>query len=151
VTSPRVAAADAGALSERGWAVDYRPWLPEEEQFLREHVDTLSAKQIARRLGRSCEFIIGRAETLLLIRHTGAGYSARHLSKLFGARTEKVRRWIERGLFGRAHHYGAELRIPEADVLRFIHTRHREYDLARVHQKWYKALVLSAETTREEN
>jgi hypothetical protein len=53
---------------------------------------------------------------------------------------EKVRRWVERGLFGRAP-YRPEMRVPETGVLDFLRTRHSEYDLTRVHQQWFKALL----------
>ncbi len=51
--------------------------------------------------------------------------------------------WVERGLFGKVHRHGAEFRIGEANVVRFVREHAREYDLARVDQTWYKAMAFA--------
>ena len=124
----------------QGWSADYRPWTQAEDAFLREHIDDLSVRAIAKRLGRSSEAIVGKLETILLLRQAREGYGIALLARLCGVGLEKVRRWVERGLFGRVP-YRPEMRVPETGVLYFLRTRHSEYDLTRVHQQWFKALL----------
>ncbi len=80
-------------------------------------------------------------EAIQLIRQTRDGYAPAHLQKLFGASAAQVRHWIEKGLLGKSRSFSPEARVSKTDLLRFISVCYREYDLARVHQEWFKALV----------
>jgi len=125
----------------RGWSASYRPWTPADEAFVREHV-ALSIKEIARHLGRTHESVTAKVEAIQLWQQTrDEGYTPGHLQKLFGTRPEKVRHWIEGGLLGASRSFSPETRVSRSDLLRFIERCHSEYDLARVHQAWFKALL----------
>jgi hypothetical protein len=71
------------------------------------------------------------------IQQTREGYTPGDLAKLFGARPEKVRRWIEKGLLGVSRGFSPEARISGTDLLRFIEGCYHEYDLRTVHQDWF--------------
>jgi hypothetical protein len=61
---------------------------------------------------------------------------------VFGVSGERVKRWLGRGLLGKAHcGVGHEVRFTEENIARFIRLYPGEYDLSRVDQAWYKALV----------
>jgi len=129
--------------ARRGWSADYRPWTPAEVAFIREQAGAMSIKEIARRLKRSHETTTAKVEAVQLVQQTRDGYAPAHLQKLFGfgARPEKVRRWIERGLLGASRTFSPETRVSETDLLQFVERCPAEYDLARVHQDWFKALL----------
>jgi hypothetical protein len=67
------------------------------------------------------------------------GYGPAHLEMLFGVRREKVKGWVDKGLFGKNHTY-AGLCVPEEDVLRFLLQNGNEYSMAPVHQDWIRHL-----------
>ena len=126
----------------QGWTrAEYRPWTPNEDAFVREHAGAMSIKEIARILKRSHESVTARVNLVQSIRQTREGYTPGDLARLFGARPEKVRRWIEKGLLGASRSFSPEARILGTDLLRFIEGCYHEYDLRTVHQEWFKAVV----------
>jgi hypothetical protein len=127
--------------TRQGWSAAYRPWTPDDSAFVREHAGAMRVKDIASHLGRSYESVTARVEAILLVRQTRHGYAPSHLQTLFGAGADKVRHWIEKGLLGASRSYSPEARVYETDVLRFIFDCYQQYDLARVHQEWFKALI----------
>jgi hypothetical protein len=127
--------------TRQGWSAAYRPWTPDDTAFVREHAGAMLVADIASRLRRSHESVTARVQEILLVRQTRYGYAPSHLETLFGAPAAKVRRWIEKGPLGALRTYSPEVRVSESDLLRFISRSHREYDLARVHGEWFKALV----------
>src|ERR1022692_4427608 len=93
----------------QGWTrAEYRPWTPNEDAFVREHAGAMSIKEIARILKRSHESVTARVNLVQSIRQTREGYTPGDLAKLFGARPEKVRRWIEKGLLGASRSFSPE-------------------------------------------
>jgi hypothetical protein len=70
------------------------------------------------------------------------GYGPAHLEKLFGVRREKVKGWVEKGLFGNRTYAG--LCVPEEDVLRFLLQNGNEYSMSPVHQDWIRVLVFGS-------
>jgi len=126
----------------QGWTAAYRPWTSADEAFVRQHsAGPMTIQEMAGRLGRSHETVTARVEAVRLAWQTREGFTPAHLGKLFGARAEKVRHWIEYGLLGAPRSFSAGARVSETDLLRFISRSYQEYDLARVYQEWFKALV----------
>jgi hypothetical protein len=127
----------------RGWTTEThrRAWTPEEIEYLREEIGVTSLKRIARNLKRSVESIEAKCEKLHLSRQRREGYNLTELQQAFGAPVSKVRRWVERGLLGTAHHNGHEVYVTEAHVVRFIRRHASEYDLRRVNQGWFKGML----------
>jgi len=117
-----------------------RAWTAEETEYLAERLGVVSLKQIARRLGRSHGSVESRAEKMGLSRRVKEGYCLADLCALFGESYSKVKRWQERGLLGRVHAVSG-LRVAEENVLQFIREHHCEYDLRRVDQTLFKAMV----------
>jgi hypothetical protein len=129
----------------RGWitADHRRTWTPEEVEYLCNHVGVLSARRIAKLLRRSVESVTSKAERLELSRKVREGYTFADLQSVFGEHYSKVRRWYDRGLLGRGRRNGAEVRIAERDLARFIREHSSEYDLRRVDQEWFKSMVFA--------
>jgi hypothetical protein len=75
------------------------------------------------------------------------GYGPEYLEKLFGVRREKIKGWVEAGMFGKNHVY-AGLCIPEEDVLRFLLLHGNEYNMAPTHQDWVRVLVFGTGVRR---
>jgi hypothetical protein len=135
----------------QGWTSAYRPWTPDEQTFAGEHAGAMPIKEMAQHLARTHESVTARVEAILLARQTQEGYLPAHLEKLFGARPEKVRHWVEKGLLGKSRKFSPEARVSKTDLRRFISVYCREYDLARVHQEWFKVLVLEVKRGDTEN
>lgn len=133
----------------QGWAADYRPWTPDEQAFISEHAGALSIKEIARHLKRTHESVTAQVGAVQLIQQQSQGhaYTPGELAKLFGAGPGKVRRWIEKGLLGASRSFSLEMRVSQTDLLRFVENCGSEYDLARVHQEWFKALLFRGKVT----
>jgi hypothetical protein len=117
-----------------------RGWTREEVEYLREEIGTSTPTKIARRLGRSVESVIAKAERMRLSRRAQDGYNVADLALAFGVHHRVVQRWMDRGLLGRVMRNCGK-RVAEDGVMRFL-TRHiHEYDLRRVDQVWFKSMV----------
>jgi hypothetical protein len=115
-------------------------WAAEEDALLREWVGTVGWATIARRLRRSKGSVQARSDYLGMSRRPVDGYTALMLQKFFGVNYSLIRRWIDRGLFGAVR----DGRVSEAQVLRFVRRYPQDYDLRRVDQTAYKALLFGA-------
>lgn len=131
--------------ARRGWTRSgSRPWQPEELEYLLEKLGTFCVKRIARKLRRSAESVESKAEKLHLSRRLREGYNLADLGECFGEHHFKIRRWADRGLLGKVHAHGGEQRVAERNVVRFINRHASEYDLRRVDQVWFKAMVFGS-------
>jgi len=117
-----------------------RAWSAEDLEYLRERLGSASAHQIARRLGRSIASVQSRAEKLEISYRVREGYTMADLARVFGESYCKVRRWIERGLLGPVRVANGH-RVSDRCLSRFLRRHHGEYDLRRVDQDWYKAML----------
>ena len=96
---------------------------------------------IAARLAQGLVAVAKMEETIRLMGETRAGYTPAHLRNLLGVPTSKIRRWVESGLLGASQSFSPEMRVSKANLLRFIENSQAEYDLAKVHQEWFKTLL----------
>jgi hypothetical protein len=137
---------------KRGWRsrAEYRPWTSEEEVYLSERIGTTSLGTIAKHLKRSLAAVTVRANRLHLSARLADGYNISTLCEVFGTDHRRVGSWIRRGLFGKPHGHGGrggEIWLAESDVIRFIRKHPSEYDLGRVDQVWFKAMVFAPVTS----
>jgi hypothetical protein len=133
----------------RGWTQESRPWTEQEIDSIREHIGRISIRAIAARLRRSRASTERMAKRLQLSRRPSEGYNAGDLCQVFGVSDRRVAGWIQRGLFGRVHRHGREVRVSESAVVRFLRTHHAEYKLLHVDEVWFKAMVLGSEEDYE--
>jgi DNA-directed RNA polymerase specialized sigma24 family protein len=117
-----------------------RPWTPEEDEWLREHAGERSIHGMARHLGRSYASVQCRCKRLCLLMRVSSGYNQGELAQAFGVDPSTVARWMRRGLLGKTHGQNP-VRVMESNVITFVRQYPHEYDLRRVDQVWYKALV----------
>lgn len=117
-----------------------RFWTGEEIDYLREKLGVISVTRIARNLGRTVLSVESKAEKLGISRRVSEGYNMADLQVVFGESAHKVRRWMERGMFGKVHKNNGK-RINEENVVRFLRRYPHEYDLRRVDQEWFKGMV----------
>ena len=98
---------------------------------------------IARRLRRSVTSVAVHAHAQKLSVRISDGYCIRTLCEVFGVRYGRVEGWIRRGLLGKAQHggQGGMVWFPAANVIRFIRKHPSEYELARVDEVWFKAVI----------
>jgi len=140
---PRQVFEDLAAV--RGWSpwIRRRLWTPEETRALRDYIGIMGVRRIARRLKRSERAISVRIQQLGLSQRVTTGYTLLDLQRVFAATYPRVRGWYDRRLLGRAEQDGVGIRIPEANVVRFIRQHPHEYNLARVDQVWFKSVVFA--------
>jgi hypothetical protein len=116
-------------------------WKPEEDTYLQEKAGRLSVRRIALRMGRSMRAVETRIYVLSISRkERREGYCIKDLREVFGVTAERVKGWMDRGLLGKVQELGG-LRVTEAMVRRFVRTYPHEYDLRRLDQIWFKAVV----------
>jgi hypothetical protein len=129
----------------RGWRVvaERHPWTEQDETRLRQYAGSASVQTIARRLRRSVSSVACQARRLELSMRIADGYSIRTLCEVFGVHHLRVEGWIRRGLLGKARHggQGGMTWFPAASVSRFIRKYPSEYDLGRIDQIWFKAMM----------
>jgi hypothetical protein len=116
-------------------------------EYLREKRGTVSVTQIARNLGRSIKSVRVKAEKLNLSIRVAEGYNVSDLSEVFGVHHGRIESWAKRGLLGKAHGHGGHggnIRFTESRVVRFIRRHPHEYDLSRVDQTWFKAMMFGS-------
>ncbi len=121
-----------------------RKWTSEEVEYLREKVGIIPATRMARNLKRPVSSVQAKTRKLKLSWRAQEGYNMEDLALGFGVHYDKVRRWMERGLFGQVHRHscrGGGNRVTDKNVVRFIREHVFEYDLRRVNQEWYKAMA----------
>lgn len=132
---------------KRGWSRERRLWTPEDLEYLQKKLGTVSVTQIARNLGRSVVSVRVKAEKMNLSVRVVEGYNISDLSEVFGVHHGRVESWARRGLLGKAHGHGGHggnIRFTESRVVRFIRQYPREYDLSRVDQTWFKAMMFGS-------
>ena len=117
-----------------------RLWTAEEDAHLAEWLGRISVTAIARQLGRTVLSVESRAARQELSLRAREGYNLTDLAAVLGVRYLRVRGWVERGLLGRVREWQG-LRVKEAAVARFIRRYPHEYDLRRVDEVWFKAMV----------
>jgi hypothetical protein len=115
-----------------------RPWSDEELHFLKSNAGRLSMKALAARLSRSYYSVKAAIRSTELDGRVTDGYSVDELARTFGVGKATIHRWIVRGWITRN-----EGRITETSVLRFLRFRPHEYQLRRVDEVWFKALVFA--------
>ena len=71
------------------------------------------------------------------------GFDANSLAACFGVRPDRLDRWVRDGLLKPA----SDGRFSEVAIARFIREYPQEYDLARVDQMWFKAMVFAVGRT----
>jgi hypothetical protein len=118
----------------------YRKWTAAEDAYIRERAGTVSVRAIAAKLGRTRLATAGRMERLKVSRRPSEGYCVSDLMGAMGVSYSFIVSKLKRGLFGKVHRNGG-LRASEENVVRFLREHWREYDLRRVDQDWYKAMV----------
>lgn len=141
------------ALVNKAWreGVHYaerRPWSPTEKEYLRASAGTVTVPWMARHLGRSQKSVRRKLERLQISLRVTDGYNIDELAAVIGQKREKVARWMERGLLGTVR--GLEersggLRVSDRAVVEFLRKWPHEYDLRRVDQIWYKAMIFGVE------
>lgn len=135
--------------NEHGWRTiaEYqrRPWTPEENAYLEESLGSVSLTGIARHLKRKVSAVKNHVFKLKRS-YRMEGYNVATLCEVFGLSHTRIEGWIRRGLLGKAQGNegpGKHHRFAEADVVRFIRKHACEYDLSRVDQTWFKAMVFA--------
>jgi hypothetical protein len=121
-------------------------WTTEEDAYLREHAQFLPISEIAHHLGKARQSVEARLKTLP-VACLLAEYSVSDLRARFGVSESRVLGWIRRGLLGRIHS-APDVIIPDGNVRRFISRNHAEYDLGKVQQTWFVAMVFTEDTDR---
>jgi hypothetical protein len=132
----------------------HRPWTAEEIAYLEESLGAVSVNGIARHLKRSPGAVQCQAFKLNRSTRLSEGYNISNLAEVFGVHHLRVEIWARRGLLGKAHGHGGHgsaIRFTESNVVRFIREHASEYDLARVDQTWYKAMVFERSAGRSED
>jgi hypothetical protein len=117
-----------------------KPWNEQEKTFLREKSGDITAKEIARILGRSNDSVIAQMERMDLSRRVTDGYALTEICEVFGISFKLAQKWVALGWL----RMGRNGRIPEVSVLRLLKTQPQSYDLRRVDQTWFKGMVFSA-------
>lgn len=138
---------------KRGWRTqaERKPWRPEEAAYLREKLGTVSLFWIAKKVGHSVCSVVLQARRLGLSTRFSEGYNISNLVEVFGLSHTRIESWARRGLLGKAHGKGHGLdgaigiRFKEEAVMRFIRKHPSEYDLSRVDQIWFKAMLFGAD------
>lgn len=127
-----------------GIARPWQKWSAAEDQWLRERAGKVALGYMAKKLHRSERAIEQRLHVLKVSRlEQREGYTLSMLSVMFGVRIGKVNSWLDRGLM-RGKRVGCGTRVQDEDVARFIRKHPHEYDLRRVDQTWYKAMLFGA-------
>ena len=134
--------------NRRGWWVKRPPrWTPEELTYLEENLGQRSAALVAKKLGRSVSAVESAARARGLSTRVLEGYNISTLAEVFGVTHQTVESWMRRGLLGCPHGkggHGSPVRFSENNVVNFIRCHCREYDLARVDQIWFRAMVFGS-------
>ena len=76
------------------------------------------------------------------------GFTVGDLQSLFGESADKVRGWIDRGLLGKPMWQGRQSRFRDRAVTGFIREHPGEFDLARVDQGFFRALLFGPRPRR---
>lgn len=137
----------------RGWCSKTgRAWKPEELEYLTQNFGVVPVKQIARFLKRGAVSVQMKAAELNCAGRFAGGYSVPDLCQCFGLPRGRIEGWVRRGLLGKARGGAAsgEVRSSEASLVRFIRLNPSEYDLTRLNQVWFKAMIFGSTAGVEE-
>ena len=121
-----------------------RAWCTGEDDYLRAHAGLEDVVLISKKYLRTHSSIERRMSVLGLSRLPREGYNLRDLAAVFGARYHRVKCWMDRGLLGKPQWVCREWRIDERALIRFLRHHPHEYDLRRVDQIWFKAMLFGA-------
>jgi len=104
-------------------------WSPEEDERMRELLETFPTYEVARILRRSEPSVALRAKRIGVQRRRHHGwYNATEAAQILGVDQHRVQDWVERGILKASYHYGVEpaaggsrsYHINEADLVAFI-------------------------------
>jgi hypothetical protein len=118
-----------------------RDWAPEEDAYLAEHAGVQPVDAIAKALGRSRNSVWRRVQRRLRTSmRVSEGYTAQDLAAVMGISWKGIRTSFERGFFGRVKDVQG-CRVSEKAVVKFLVEHPDKYDLRRVDQAWFKAVL----------
>lgn len=112
------------------------PWTAQELKYLEENAGVVPVKAMTRRLPHSWASIQRKCEQLRLQTAVREGMSANDLRIAFGVHPETIAKWEARGLLKRWNG-----RFTDVSVRAFVERHPELYDLRRVDQDWFKALL----------
>ncbi len=113
-------------------------WTKWEEQFLAEKAGTMSVKRMQRRLGHGWTKIEAKIRSMGLRTALLDGMTALDVTLALGVSHQSVQRWEVNGWLRRS---SSNDRFREEAVRALIEQHPKEYDLRRVDQDWFKALL----------
>ena len=112
-------------------------WTVHEINFLRNHAGSVRIEELARLLGRSLSAVKNQLNELEILGRVREGYDLKSLAEFFGCDWRTVRRWEQRGLLRRTN----SGKIGDDTLAKFLRSHPEEYDLRRVDQLLFKAIV----------
>lgn len=124
-----------------------RAWRPDEETYLRDHAGELAPATIAKDLGRTLGQVVAKMTAMGLSRRVEDGtYSLRSLADCFGVQEQTVGAWVRKGLLGDASRLTRyrSAGLTDRDVLRFVTEHPSAFDLRKVNQLWFMAVIAPA-------
>jgi DNA-binding transcriptional regulator YiaG len=113
-----------------------KPWSREEIEFLEDSAGVLSSKQIAKKLHRGVISVQSKMEELKISRRIVDGLASEDLASIFGVTHQTVTKWERSNWLFRSNG-----RFQEESVRQFIRAHPEQYDLRRVDQQLFKALL----------
>ena len=111
-------------------------WEPWEERYLMQNAGVISPKRMQRALGHGWTRIEAKMASMGLRAAIREGMTVRDLCMGTGASHHTVAKWEANGWLRR---YGG--RFSEATVRTFVQEHPEQYDLRKVNQEWFKALL----------
>jgi hypothetical protein len=104
----------------------------------------------ATRGGRSACSVKDQPRRLELPTRFSEGYNTSHLVDVFGLPRARIKSWARRGLLGKGReiHGAVGIWFTEEAVMRFLRSHSSEYDLSKVDQVWYKAMLFGRHGVR---
>lgn len=117
-------------------------WEKWEEEYLLQNAGVLSIKSMQRKLGHGWSAIASKIDSMGLRYGIKEGMSAADLATGFGVAHQTVKKWEDIGIIKRGGkgHPNPD-RFSDATVRAFAAKYPDMYDLRRVDQEWYKALL----------
>lgn len=126
---------EIGSVGTR-WA-----WTPEEDAYLAEHAGVQPMDEIAKALGRSRRSVWMRSQRRLRTSmRVSEGYTVQDLAEAMSISWKGMHALFERGYFGRVKNIQGH-RVSEKAVVKFLVEHPDKYDLRRVDQGWFKAVL----------
>lgn len=112
-------------------------WTPEEIRFLEESAGEMSVRRIAKVLGHGVLKVQAAMERMKISRRITTGMALADVSGVMGVTQSLVMKWERQGWLPRDR----EGRFQEKALARFLHDHPEQYDLRRVDQEFFKALI----------